>query len=68
MEYTLGISYAPAFAADFPPEPLEFYQRTRRVRLKNSSAFDKKSAHKIRHNEIPGVYKKYIEKREGRGT
>ena len=53
---TLGISYAPGFAADFPPEMSEFYQRTHRVRLKNSGTSDKKSACKFRYNEIPRAH------------
>ena len=38
----LGVSYAPVFAADFPPEMSEFHQRTHRIRLKNSGTSDKK--------------------------
>ena len=57
---TLGISYAPAFAADFLPQMSEFYQRTRRVRLKNSGTSDKKSSRKFRYNEIPRAH--YISK------
>ena len=56
FECTLGISYAPGFAADFPPEMSEFYQRTHRVRLKNSGTSDKKSACKFRYNEIPRAH------------
>ena len=53
---TLGISYAPGFAADFLPEVSEFYQRTHRVRFKNSDTSDKKSSRKSRHNEIPRAH------------
>ena len=49
-------SYAPGFAADFPPEMSEFYQRTRRVRLKNSGTSGKKSPRKFRYNEIPRAH------------
>ena len=53
---TLGIPDAPVFAADFPPEMSEFYQRTHRVRFKNSDTFDKKSSRQARHNEIPRAH------------
>ena len=53
---TLGISYAPGFAADFPPEVSEFYQRTHRVRFKNSDTSDKKTSRTARYNEIPRVH------------
>ena len=56
IKCTLGVSYAPAFAADFPPEMSEFHQRTHRVRLKNSGTSDKKSSCKFRYNEIPGAH------------
>ena len=34
----------------------EFYQRTRRVRFKNSGTSDKKSPRKFRYNKIPRVH------------
>ena len=54
---TLGIPDAPVFAADFPPEMSEFYQRTHRVCLKNLNTSDKKSSRKIKHKKIPGAHK-----------
>ena len=48
-----GISLAPAFAADFPPDAHKFNQRTFHVRLINLCTADKKSSHKIRHKETP---------------
>ncbi len=53
---TLGISLAPAFVADFPPDAHKFNQRTFHVRLINLCASDKKSSHKIRHKETPRVH------------
>ena len=41
----------------------EFYQRTRRVRLKNSGTFDKKSSRKFRYNEIPRAHLEEMEER-----
>ena len=38
--------------ADFSPDAPEFYQRTHRVRLKNSGTSDKKSSHKIKYKEL----------------
>ena len=43
--------------ADFSPDAPEFYQRTHRVRLKNSGTSDKKSSHKIKYKKIPRVHK-----------
>ena len=48
---TLGVFIALAFMADFSPDSPEFYQRTHRVRLKNSGTSDKKSSHKIKCNK-----------------
>ena len=42
--------------ADFSPDAPEFYQRTHRVRLKNSGTSDKKSSHKIKYKKIPRVH------------
>ena len=56
IKCTLGVSPVPAFAADFPPVMHKFYQRTRRVRLKNLHTTDKKSSRKNRHKEIPRVH------------
>ena len=53
---TLGISFAPAFVADFPPYAHKFNQRTFHVRLINLCTSDKKSSHKIRHKETPRVH------------
>ena len=54
---TLGVFIALAFMADFSPDASEFYQRTHRVRLKNSGTSDKKSSHKIKYKKIPRVHK-----------
>ena len=54
---TLGVFIALAFMADFSPDAPEFYQRTHRVRLKNSGTSDKKSSHKIKYKKIPRVHK-----------
>jgi len=54
---TLGVFIALAFMADFSPDSPEFYQRTHRVRLKNSGTSDKKSSHKIKYKKIPRVHK-----------
>ena len=53
---TLGVFLALAFMADFSPDSPEFYQRTHRVRLKNSGTSDKKSSHKIKYKKIPRVH------------
>ena len=53
---TLGVFIALAFMADFSPDAPEFYQRTHRVRLKNSGTSDKKSSHKIKYKKIPRVH------------
>ena len=57
----LGISLAPAFAADFPPDAHKFNQRTLHVRLINLCTPDKKSSHKIKHKETP---REHLEKKE----
>ena len=53
---SLGVSLAPAFAADFPPNAHKFNQRTFHVRLINLCTSDKKSSHKIKHKETQREY------------
>ena len=59
---TLGVFIALAFMADFSSDAPEFYQRTHRVRLKNSGTSDKKSSHKIKYKKIPRVHEMDKEK------
>ena len=53
---SLGVSLAPAFVADFPPNAHKFNQRTFHVRLINLCTSDKKSSHKIKHKETQREY------------
>ena len=53
---SLGVSLAPAFVADFPPNAHKFNQRTFHVRLINLCTSDKKSFHKIKHKETQREY------------
>ena len=47
--------------ADFSPDAPAFYQRTHRVRLKNSGTSDKKSSHKIKYKR----FREYIKSEGG---
>ena len=49
--------YCTCFYGWFFARCTRFYQRTHRVRLKNSGTSDKKSSHKIKYKKIPRVHK-----------
>ena len=55
----IGIIHHTEEKQEQPPEVSEFFQRTFRVRFKNSDTSDEKSSRNIRYNETPRAHKNW---------